>query len=92
MSSKDGAALVVLTKRILFSTICTMVFSITACTSTKLTSVWKDTTYDGYIESILVVAVTENLRNRLIFESEFVEEFKKSWHRGPGKCRCNTTR
>ena len=67
----------VLTKRILFCTIYTMVFSITSCTSTKLTSVWRDTTYDGYIESILVVAVTENFRDRLIFESEFAEEFKK---------------
>ena len=66
-----------LTKRILFSTMFIMVLSITSCTTTKLTSVWRDTAYDGYIESILVVAVTENLRDRLIFESEFVEEFKK---------------
>jgi hypothetical protein len=70
-------AFMVLTKRVLLSITFIMVFSITACTSTKLTSVWKDTTYDGYIESILVVAVTENVRNRLIFESEFVKEFKK---------------
>jgi hypothetical protein len=42
-----------------------------------LTSVWKDNTYEGAIDKIMVVAVTENTRNRLIFEREFVEAFKK---------------
>ena len=67
----------VLTKRIVLRTLFILVFSFTACSTTKLTSVWRDTTYDGHIERVLVVAVTENVRNRLIFESEFVKEFKK---------------
>ena len=52
--------------------------SFTSCTGTKLTSVWKDNTYEGYIDTLMVVAVTENSRNRLIFEREFVEEFNKT--------------
>ena len=55
-----------------------MLLSLASCSGTKLTSVWKDTNYEGTIDKIMVVAVTENTRNRLIFEREFVEEFKKT--------------
>ena len=67
----------ILTKSMLLSSVLVVLFSLTACTSTTLTSVWRDPTYTSYIESIMVVAVTEKTRDRLIFESEFVEEFKK---------------
>jgi len=67
----------ILTKSMLLSSVLVVLFSLTACTSTTLTSVWRDPAYASYIESIMVVAVTEKTRDRLIFESEFVEEFKK---------------
>ena len=54
-----------------------LLLSLTSCGGTKLTSAWKDTSYEGTIDKIMVVAVTENTRNRLIFEREFVEAFKK---------------
>ena len=62
---------------LLLGTVLLLLSSLTSCTTTKLTSVWRDPAYASYIESIMVVAVTENTRDRLIFESEFVEEFKK---------------
>ena len=60
------------------SVLLVMLLSLASCGGTKLTSVWKDTTYEGTIDKIMVVAVTENSRNRLVFEREFVEEFKKT--------------
>jgi hypothetical protein len=62
----------------LFNILFVLVFSLASCTSTKLTSVWKDNTYQGNIDTLMVVAVTENTRNRLIFEREFVEEFNNA--------------
>ena len=64
-------------KILIFSILFLLPISLASCSSTKLTSTWKDNTYDGYIETLMVVAVTENTRNRLIFEREFVEEFTK---------------
>jgi hypothetical protein len=63
---------------IIFNTLVVFLLSLTSCTSTKLTSVWKDNTHEGYIDTLMVVAVTENSRNRLIFEREFVEELNKT--------------
>jgi hypothetical protein len=60
------------------SVLLVMLLSLASCGGTKLTSVWKDTTYEGTIDKIMVVAVTENTRNRLIFERDFVEAFKKT--------------
>lgn len=66
-------------KRIVsLNTLFALLLSLTSCGGTKLTSTWKDTNYEGTIDKIMVVAVTENTRNRLIFEREFVEEFKKT--------------
>lgn len=48
-----------------------------SCTTTKLKSVWKDTTYNGYINSIMVVALAERYEIRKFFEREFVKQFKK---------------
>ena len=65
-------------KRIVFlNTLLVLLLSLTSCGGTKLTSAWKDTSYEGTIDKIMVVAVTENTRNRLIFERDFVEAFKK---------------
>lgn len=61
----------------IFSIFCASIWSLASCGGTKLTSVWKDTTYEGTIDKLMVVAITENTRNRLIFERQFVEEFKK---------------
>lgn len=55
-----------------------LLLSLASCTSTKLTSTWKDNTYEGYIDTLIIVAVTENTRNRLIFEREFAEEFSNA--------------
>jgi hypothetical protein len=48
-----------------------------SCTTTKLKSVWKDTAYDGYINSIMVVALAERYEVRKFFEREFVKQFKE---------------
>lgn len=61
-----------------FSIFCASICSLASCGGTKLTSVWKDTTYGGTIDKIMVVAITENTRNRLVFEREFVEAFRKA--------------
>ena len=47
-----------------------------SCTTTKLKSVWKDSAYDGYINSIMVVALAERYEIRRFFEKEFVKQFK----------------
>jgi hypothetical protein len=65
-------------KTLIFFILFLLPLSLGSCTSTKLTSTWKDTTYGGSIETLMVVAVTENTRNRLIFEREFVEKFTKT--------------
>jgi hypothetical protein len=62
----------------IFSIVCVSIWSLVSCGGTKLTSVWKDTTYEGTIDKIMVVSITENTRNRLIFEREFVEAFRKA--------------
>ena len=63
---------------VIFNILLILLLSFTSCTSTKLTSVWRDNTFEGYIDTLMVVAVTENTRNRLIFERKFVEEFVKA--------------
>ena len=65
-------------KIVIFFILFLLPLTLASCTSTKLTSVWRDNTYPGYIDTLMIVAVTENTRNRLIFEREFVEEFNKT--------------
>jgi len=48
-----------------------------SCSTTKLKSVWKDTTYDGYVNNIMVVAIAARHDVRKFFEKEFVKQFKK---------------
>jgi hypothetical protein len=54
-------------------------FFLTACAPTKLTAVYKDSSYTGgSLESVLVVGVAENLRNRKMFEQFFAEQFQNN--------------
>lgn len=54
-------------------------FLLASCAPTKLTGVYKDSTYaGGSLSSVLVVGVAENLRNRKMFEQFFAEQFQNS--------------
>jgi hypothetical protein len=55
---------------------CMMFLSI-ACTSTKFSTVWKDETYQGHPEKIMVINSFPNPAARRIFEEEFVEALKE---------------
>jgi len=49
-----------------------------SCGGTDLTYVWKDPRYGGgYLRSVMVVGVSENLERRRVFEEAFVREFEK---------------
>ena len=50
---------------------------LSACTTTKFKSVWKDKNYDGYIKSIMIVGVAPRHDVRKFYEKEFVKEFKE---------------
>jgi hypothetical protein len=48
-----------------------------SCSATRLTSTWFDERYaGGAFKSIMIVAVTENLKNRKLFEQTFVKQLK----------------
>lgn len=49
---------------------------VTACASTQLTSVWKDTSYQTRPAKIMVVGVAKIPLNRRLFEDEFVRQLK----------------
>jgi hypothetical protein len=43
-----------------------------------MVSAWKDRTYDrGYLESVLLVMVSDNMENRKLFENVFEKAFKR---------------
>ncbi len=46
-----------------------------ACTTTQFKSVWKQDTFDGQLNSILVVGVAERNDIRIFFEKEFAKLF-----------------
>jgi hypothetical protein len=49
-----------------------------SCGGTDLTYVWKDPQYGGgYLRSVLVVGVSEEVARRRVFEEVFVREFEK---------------
>jgi hypothetical protein len=49
-----------------------------SCGGTNLTYVWKDPRYGGgYLRSVMVVGVSEELARRKLFEEVFVREFEK---------------
>lgn len=51
-------------------------FLFMACTSTKFTAVWKDDTYQGHPEKILVINSFKDPANRRVFEDAFVKAIK----------------
>ena len=53
-----------------------MLFLFLACSSTKFTALWKDKTYQGHPEKILVINAFPNPATRRIFEDEFVMALK----------------
>ena len=63
--------------KIFFSLPLIILIVTTSCATTKLTSVWKDSAYTGgVLEKVMVVGLSDNLRNRKMFEEVFVKEFK----------------
>jgi len=53
-----------------------MLFTI-SCAGTKLISTWKDDTFEGgYLESVMVVALSDNPGNRRLFEDTFVKQLE----------------
>lgn len=64
-------------KSIFFVVLFVSLVLLSSCTTTKFKSVWKDTSYKGYIESVMVVGVAERLDIRQFFEREFVRQFKE---------------
>jgi len=61
------------------TTICVTLFLAilaTACATTRLTSVWKDPSYQGVPHKILVIGVAKKQVNKRIFEDEVVKQLK----------------
>ncbi|NTW64768.1 MAG: hypothetical protein HGB21_00440 [Nitrospirae bacterium] len=54
-----------------------MLFVLMACSSTIFSSVWKDETYQGHPEKILVINAFPNPATRRLFEDEFVKALKE---------------
>jgi hypothetical protein len=52
------------------------VMLITACATTRLTSAWKDPSYQGQPRKIMVIGVAKKPVNKRIFEDEFVRQLK----------------
>ncbi len=55
-----------------------MLFIFLACasTSTKFSSMWKDETYQGHPEKILVISTFQNASIRRLFQDEVVKALK----------------
>ena len=68
----------VFAKKVFFVTPLVFFFLLSSCTSTKLKSVWKDTTFDEYITTIMVTGVAARHDVRQFFEKEFVKRFKEA--------------
>jgi hypothetical protein len=49
---------------------------VTACTATKIISVWEDETYQGHPAKMMVIAVSNTPATRRLIEDEFVQELK----------------
>ena len=50
---------------------------LSACSSTQITSVWKDPTYQKHPQKMMVISVNKSPLNRRIFEEEIVRRIKK---------------
>ena len=56
-----------------------VLFGLTACAPTKLTKVWKDSDYTGgTLKSVMVVGISENQKNRKLFEQYFAGQFQEN--------------
>jgi len=66
----------VLAKKVICVTPLVFLVLLSSCTSTKLKSVWKDTTFDEYITTIMVAGVAPRQDVRKFYEKEFVKKFK----------------
>jgi len=53
-----------------------MLFILIACASTKFSAVWKDETYQGRPEKVLVINAFPSPASRRLFEEEFVKALK----------------
>jgi hypothetical protein len=49
---------------------------LTACATTKFTSIWKNETYQGHPAKIMVIAVSKTTASRRLIEDAFVKELK----------------
>jgi hypothetical protein len=50
---------------------------LSSCAPTRLTDAWKDTSYTGgALKSVMVLGVSDNLRNRKMFEEVFSKQFE----------------
>ena len=67
----------IIPKKLYLSTILVFLLLLPSCTTTKLKSVWKDASYDGYIHNIMVVGMAGRNSVRKFFEREFVKQFKE---------------
>ena len=67
----------VLLKRVIFVAPLVLLCLLGSCTTTKFNSVWKDTSYEGYIKSVMVVGIAERADVRKFFEREFAKQFKE---------------
>ena len=61
-------------KRLFGGTLFFLVISF-SCTTTQFKSVWKESTYDGLLNSVLVVGIAERHDIRTFFEKEFAKQF-----------------
>ena len=55
-------------------TVCALFF--TSCASTKITDTWKDKTYEGRAQKIVVIMIARNPSLRKMFEGRFVAELQ----------------
>jgi hypothetical protein len=53
-----------------------IVILLASCTTTKVTAVWKDESYQGVPRRVLIYAILRKPINRRIFEDEFANHFK----------------
>ena len=54
-----------------------LVMLLAGCASTEITTAWKDKAYTGgQLKNVMVIAVSEKLETRRMFEEHFVESFK----------------
>jgi len=67
----------VFVKKVFFVTPLVFLILLSSCTTTKLKSVWKDNTFDGYITNIMIVGVAPRQDVRKFYEKEFVKQFKE---------------